>query len=338
MATWPGGALGYGGAPTDRLSPRIARGCHAGSPRIGTCRPTSPRRLALRAVDRGSSRRRLRRPAADRPGRPGGRHVSGRRLDAHGGSATAWAVVWGAPTSGAERRGWGARSPAAAAPVPRHRGVAADDWAAVFPGAAAGQRPDVIVLATGIWEVVDAGFPGDGRWRAASASRVDAILKGAGVGDRRARWRPVRGRYDPTHARPASTRVHEPASRIGRPSQQAAAPGRGRRQGWRRWSTSGLVRQPPDQDPIDPTGCTSPAVRPRRSAGGSARSSSPSAAPDLGVLTGHTLVVLRCSGGGSVHSLGRSGDDRASWPVPAIDGQGPGQCPPGPPRGTPPRR
>lgn len=50
------------------------------------------------------------------------------------------------------------------------------DWATVFPGLLQGQRPDVIVLATGIWEVVDRRFPGDDRWRHIGQPEVDAYI------------------------------------------------------------------------------------------------------------------------------------------------------------------
>ena len=50
------------------------------------------------------------------------------------------------------------------------------DWSGVFPGFVRDQRPDVVVLMSGIWEVVDRRFPGDDRWRHIGDPEVDAYI------------------------------------------------------------------------------------------------------------------------------------------------------------------
>ena len=47
------------------------------------------------------------------------------------------------------------------------------DWAPKFPRWVDDQQPDVVVLATGMWEVVDRMLPGDDRWRHLGQPDVD---------------------------------------------------------------------------------------------------------------------------------------------------------------------
>jgi hypothetical protein len=50
------------------------------------------------------------------------------------------------------------------------------DWAQLFPGFLGEQNPDVVVLTSGIWEVVDRRFPGDDRWRQVGRPEVDRYV------------------------------------------------------------------------------------------------------------------------------------------------------------------
>jgi lysophospholipase L1-like esterase len=50
------------------------------------------------------------------------------------------------------------------------------DWAQLFPRFLAEQNPDLVVLASGIWEVVDRRFVGDDRWRHIGMPEVDRYL------------------------------------------------------------------------------------------------------------------------------------------------------------------
>lgn len=50
------------------------------------------------------------------------------------------------------------------------------DWGTRFPGLVEDQRPDVVVLTSGIWDVVDRRFPGDDRWRHIGEPEVDSFI------------------------------------------------------------------------------------------------------------------------------------------------------------------
>ncbi len=50
------------------------------------------------------------------------------------------------------------------------------DWSRLFPKFMSEQDPDVVVLSSGIWEVVDRRLPGDDRWRHIGQPEVDRYL------------------------------------------------------------------------------------------------------------------------------------------------------------------
>jgi len=50
------------------------------------------------------------------------------------------------------------------------------DWGTRFAKIVDTQRPDVVVLASGIWDVVDRRFPGDDRWRHIGEPEVDSFI------------------------------------------------------------------------------------------------------------------------------------------------------------------
>ncbi|UDY36461.1 acyltransferase family protein [Dermatobacter hominis] len=50
------------------------------------------------------------------------------------------------------------------------------DWSATFPGWLAERDPNVVVLTSGIWEVVDRKLPGDSRWRHIGQPEIDDYL------------------------------------------------------------------------------------------------------------------------------------------------------------------
>jgi peptidoglycan/LPS O-acetylase OafA/YrhL len=50
------------------------------------------------------------------------------------------------------------------------------DWSRTLPKLVATQRPDVVMVSSGVWEVVDRRFPGDERWRHIGQPEVDAYI------------------------------------------------------------------------------------------------------------------------------------------------------------------
>jgi peptidoglycan/LPS O-acetylase OafA/YrhL len=52
------------------------------------------------------------------------------------------------------------------------------DWGAEFPQLIAGFRPDVVLMGSGVWEVVDRRLPGDDRYRAIGSPDMDRYILG----------------------------------------------------------------------------------------------------------------------------------------------------------------
>lgn len=50
------------------------------------------------------------------------------------------------------------------------------DWATFLPGFLRSQQPDVVVVMSGVWDVVDRRFPGDDRWRHIGQPEVDNFI------------------------------------------------------------------------------------------------------------------------------------------------------------------